>query len=285
MFGRFSSGMMKRFIVLCLLTFAGIAPLKAQYQEIGFTGGVSYYIGDLNPMRHFYGYRPTAGIYYRTNLTSRHAFKFNLNIGSFEASDANSKIPFNRNRNLSFRTTYQEIGTQFELNFFDYEIGAKDKLKRFTPYVFFGLSILHFDPKTNYQGNWIELQPLGTEGEGIKGYRKPYSLTTVILPFGAGVKWSVIGRFALGFEWGFRKTFTDYLDDVSGVYADPTLLTDQNGPLSATLADRSLTKLGKDGNNTGFQRGNPSRTDWYVYTGLSLSIRLGNTGIVCPHPY
>ena len=94
-------------------------------------------------------------------------------------------------------------------------------------------------------------------------------LTQIAIPFGIGVKMNVSKKVGLGLEWGPRKTFTDYLDDVSGTYPDP-LLHPFASIRSASLSDRSKHA----GNNINKQRGNPRTKDWYFFFGVTLSIKL-----------
>ena len=93
-----------------------------------------------------------------------------------------------------------------------------------------------------YNDGWVRLQPLNTEGQGLPGYAKPYSLISVAFPIGLGVRYKLNNSWDLGFEMGFRYTLTDYLDDAGGNYADPTDLTSQS-PLSASMANRTLEKF------------------------------------------
>ena len=129
------------------------------------------------------------------------------------------------------------------------------------------------NPKTNYNGQEVELRSLGTEGQGTsensKGY---YSLTQLCLPVGVGVKLSLGKVVGLNFEFGIRKSFADYLDDVgSESYADPAVLAAENGPLSAALSNRSGTPYGN--------RGNSSTKDWYVFSGMMITFRLGKPSV------
>ena len=100
-------------------------------------------------------------------------------------------------------------------------------------------------------------------------------------PFGAGLKANLFSVVALSLEWGMRKTYTDYLDDVSGVYVSPTVLADENGVLAARLADRSFEQEGQFNDNAGQQRGDPGRNDWYSFTTLTLSFRIGKKPTSC----
>ena len=142
--------------------------------------------------------------------------------------------------------------------------------------------MFRFNPQAEYNDRWIDLQPLGTEGQGIKGYEDRYKLTQISIPFGIGYKFNIWRNFAGAVEWGMRRTFTDYLDDVSTVYVETNKLSSNNGPLSAALADRSLEPLGPDGTNTSMQRGETNREDWYIFTGFMLTFKIGQAKIKCP---
>lgn len=237
--------------------------------EAGVFLGGSYYLGDLNPSKHFLQTKFAGGLIYRYNITPRWAFKVSALLGGLEASDAQSKA--NIDRNLSFRSYIFDFSTQIELNFLQYVTG--DKKHFISPYIFIGASLFNFNPKAQFDGKWYSLQSLGTEGQGttLPDTKKPYSLTSVAIPFGLGLKISPVKFLCLGLEWGIRKTFTDYIDDVSTVYADPVTLAAENGAIAAILADRSLT-LAED--RTGVKRGNARTKDWYVFTGLTVTFRI-----------
>jgi hypothetical protein len=127
------------------------------------------------------------------------------------------------------------------------------------------------NPKTEYDGSEIELQKLGTEGQGTSlSSRGPYSLTQLCIPLGVGFRCSLGEMTSLNFEFGLRKTFTDYLDDVRmDTYVDPTVIAAENGPYAGVLSNRSL-----DGSRYG-KRGSASTKDWYVITGVMLTFKLG----------
>ena len=269
---------MKRifFIVLLPLLFAFRSNAQEMYRsEVGAFIGGSYYLGDLNPNKHFFQTKFAGGIIYRYNITPRWAFKASALIGGLESSDAKSKA--NVERNLSFRSYIFDFSTQIEFNFLQYILG--DDKHFISPYIFVGASVFNFNPQANLNGTWYSLHGLGTEGQGttITGKKNPYSLTSIGIPFGLGVKISPAKFLSLGLEWGIRKTFTDYLDDVSTVYADPLILKAENGENAAALADRSLTP----GNHTDLQRGNPNTKDWYVFTGLTVCFRIKSKAAKC----
>lgn len=241
----------------------------------------TYYIGDLNPTSHIpKQISPGGGLIYRYNFSDRVAFKANVLYGRIYGRDSDSDDAWRENRNLSFRSDIFEVGGQIEINFLTYEIG--DDRRPSTPYLFAGIALFRFNPQAEYDDRWIDLQPLGTEGQGTKGFEDRYSLTQVSIPFGVGFKFNIWRNFAGAVEWGMRRTFTDYLDDVSTVYVETNTLSSNNGPLSAELADRSLEPLGPDGTNTSMQRGETNRQDWYIFTGFMLTFKIGQAQIKCP---
>ena len=115
-------------------------------------------------------------------------------------------------------------------------------------------------PEAEMNGQWT-LQPLGTEGQGPPGRKRMASNRMeqqgICMPFGFGFK-SNIGPFTtFNIDWGVRKTWTDYLDDISGMYADRAVLLQERGEVTAALADRSLQPEGGISNQGGLQRGDP----------------------------
>lgn len=270
---------MKQILVIATL-FIGLQA-SGQYHELGVMLGTASYIGDLNPNspvpRKF---APGGGLIYRYNFNDRIAFKGNVLYGRVYGDDAYADDAWRQNRNLSFRSDIFEFSGQIEVNFLTYEIG--DRNRPSTPYLFAGISIFRFKPQAEYNDRWIDLQPLGTEGQGLPGYDDPYKLTQVSIPFGVGFKFNIWRSFAGSVEWGLRRTFTDYIDDVSTVYVDAAELEEQNGPLSQIMADRSLEPMGPDGTNRGIQRGETNHEDWYIFTGIMLTYKIGKPRVKCP---
>jgi len=132
--------------------------------------------------------------------------------------------------------------------------------------------VFRMNPTTiDDNGNKVELRDLGTEGQGSPLNSKgKYSKMQLAIPLGVGAKFSLGKRASMSFEIGIRKTFTDYIDDIgSGSYVDPVLLAEANGPLSASLSNRSLSssRYGR--------RGNATTKDWYVFSGMMVSFSLG----------
>ncbi len=251
-----------------------------QSREFGIVAGTGYYIGDLNPYRHFGGDLSVgAGGMYRENISRRWSIKGQIFYGMIGASDADAPDEWRQIRNLSFRNEILEGSCTVELNYKDYQIGNPQL--RFSPYLFMGLGIFSHRPQAEFQGRWYELQPLGTEGQGTSEGDAPYALNGLVAPFGVGLKMNLFSILALSVEWGMRKTWTDYLDDVSGVYANPAVLADEAGPLTVALADRSLSLPEGLENRAGLERGDSGRNDWYNFTTVTLSIRLGKMPTTC----
>lgn len=271
--------MMKFCLILFFVPFAIFAQ-KANHRsksEVGFLVGGSNYLGDLNQFKPYYNTQLAAGLVYRYNLHSRISFRGNFTYGKLKANDADSKQAIYKNRNLNFETKIFELAGGLEFNYFPFQLGH-DRYKG-TAYVLAEVGIFHFNPMTEYNGDKIELQALGTEGQGssLSSYDY-YSLTQFSIPIGVGCKLSLGKKASLSLEYGIRKTFTDYIDDVgSNTYVDYTSLALENGPLSAELSNRSL-----NGSRHG-KRGTASTEDWYSFFGAMLTFRIGKPG-VCNHP-
>jgi hypothetical protein len=250
--------------------------------EIGVFLGGSYYIGDLNPTVHFGPQtKPAGGVVFRYNLNTRLSARANAFFGTIQADDALAKSAGQEQRNLDFKSPITELSAQLEFNFLDYAIG--NEKKKFSPYIFLGLGMFKFNPEANRNNTWVPLQPLGTEGQGLDGgaSRKKYKLLQVSIPFGVGIKTNLSKNIGLSIEWGMRKTFTDYLDDVSKTYYDPIKLGAARGATAAELSDRSI-HTDPNYSNVGRQRGNPTTKDWYSFAGIVLTLKLKEPRETCP---
>jgi hypothetical protein len=269
--------------LLILITFIGLGfTANAQYKEnteVGFIGGASYYLGDLNTT-HFNNSLPFGGIVIRKNIDRRFSYKAELlylNIAADDRVDATDTIAINRG--LHFRSSVFELSGQIEFNFLPFE--AVNALYTWTPFVYTGLSFFHFNPQAeNKDGLWVNLQELGTEGQGSTSFpeRKKYPLTQLAIPLGGGLKIAVNPSFNIILEYGVRKTFTDYLDDVSKTYP----LTNGGDISDITNATYEMS----DPNGThiaGDQRGNPDKKDWYSFVGITLSFKLNNQTKGCDY--
>ena len=259
-----------------------IMSAHGQTHEFGLLGGGGYYIGDLNPFKHYgKNTRMAAMALHRVNFNQRFSLKSHFAYTTLTAYDAHSNEEWRQNRNLHFKSPLIEVGSQFEINYFNYAIGLKEH--SISPYLFAGLTIFRFNPKGEIDDNWIDLQPLGTEGQGMEDKPRKYALTGLAVPFGFGLKANLGDFMSIGFEWGLRKTFTDYLDDVSTTYADNDELAAANGELAAHFGNQSLNAEDITYSTAGTQRGNSANKDYYVISGLFITVQVGGKN-KCPKP-
>lgn len=255
------------YIIALLFVFKGNAFSQAEKRhfrqhELGILLGGAYYIGDLNPAKHFYSPQPAGSIYYRFTPNYRYAFRTGLTYASVLGDDSQSDNQDQLQRNLNFKSKLYEFNIISEFNFLEYRI-SQDKY-RISTYLFLGLGVFNFNPQAQIGNEWYDLQPLRTEGQS-----KKYKRTQVNIPFGIGLKLNVSKNVGIGLEWGPRKLFTDYLDDVSGTYPN-TIANPLSSPLANKLSDRSKNA----GSNINEQRGNPRTKDWYYVFGVSLNFKL-----------
>ena len=262
---------------------------EQKHSEIGLLLGGLHYTGDLNQRFNIINYIGPGGtlFYQRNAVNDRFAWRTSLSAGRFSASDKDSKDPYLVNRNLSVRTFIAELSTQVVFNFFPYEIGGQTPglVFPFTPYLFFGAGFFYHQPMANLDGTWYNLRDMDTEGQASIVYKRkrawPVQFT---LPMGLGIKAAFAKKMSVGVEWGIRKIYTDYIDDVSSTYAAVSVIEKERGNIAASLSDRSLST--SDANNinanVGRQRGNPNRKDWYSFLGVTISWRIDDNKGKCP---
>lgn len=271
-----------RYCLPVLLFFvSGINVLAQQTfgekSELGFFVGGSYYTGDLNRMGHFRQVSMGGGAIYRYNVNPRLTLRTTAYVGQIQGDDAKSKNGFYQNRNLNFNSILAEGAFGVEFNYLTYITGRTIGQRYwFSAYMFTQLAGFYFNPKTEFEGNSYELQPLGTEGQGTSlSNEGNYSRFQVSMPLGLGFKMNLSKKVQFFVEYGIRLTFTDFLDDVSGTYVDPLELAAINGDVAAQLSDRSLNPMGTSGRNTGMRRGDGAYKDWYAFFGAGLTFKLG----------
>ncbi len=184
------------------------------------------------------------------------------------------------NRNLSFRSYITDVTLLAEIHpmyiFVDWP--AKDNPPpRYSPYLLGGIGYFSFNPQTKMGNRWIDLQPLHTEGQGFAEYpdRKNYKLNQFMIPMGAGVKYDLSPLMNLRAEFLYRKTFTDYIDDLSTEYVDPAIFYKylSGGKLNNALQlyDRQLEQhSGVNG-----KRGTKTNNDGYFTFALKFSVIIG----------
>ncbi len=262
---------MKQARLFLLITFACIQ-VNAQRLHLGIMGGISAYNGDLTetvmPGKLTNGVIGITGNYeLRDQVMIRAGLSYTVLGG---ADRYNTKADLLA-RNLSFETSLTElslVGEYYFRNLYSHKL---------SPYAFGGLAAFKFNPYAyDASGQRIFLKPLSTEGQGIAGYPKPYSLTQLALPFGGGIKYRINNNLRIGLELGFRKLFTDYLDDVSGYYASEADLLAAKGASSVDLSYRGDEINGGSFiyPDKGAQRGSPKYKDFYYFGVLHLTYRI-----------
>lgn len=266
------------FIFPIFLLFGSTATAQQDGWELGFWLGSSFYFGDLNTNYNLSLPGPAGGLLARYNFNKRTSIKFSANYGIVKGDDAVSKNIFERVRNLNFESAVLDGSLQLEFNFLPYQHGSKDEF--FTPYVFGGFSIFHYNPTAEFEGEKYNLRELGTEGQ-FQG--EEYFSVSAGLLYGLGFKVDLSYEWSLNIEIGARQLFTDYIDDVSTVYPNKEDLQQLRGDVAVELSDPSLiipgvneTKIGEEGK----QRGNSNNRDSYVMVGVGLVYYFGD--IRCP---
>ncbi len=273
------------FVLILLISFTSQAQ---QGWEVGGWVGASHYLGDLNTSYDLTHPKLAGGAIIRYNFNERLCLRFGANYGSVIADDKWSSNNFEKARNLNFKSHILEGLAQFEFNFLPYIHGSRDKF--YTPYLFGGFSIFSFKPlagqDTTGDGeydNWVELQPLGTEGQ-FQG--EEYFTVQPAFVYGFGFKIDLTVDWSVNVELSSRALFTDYLDDVSTRYPDMDDLESLRGPLAVEFSDRS-GELGPTGDagtfnigEFGRQRGNSQNNDMFAYLGVGIVYYFGS--IKCP---
>lgn len=255
--------MRKIFLYIIVFNLSLSAQTNFSSWEIGAFGGLSYYLGEVNN-NHFQPINYAYGPIVRYNYDQRLNFKFAFTRAEIAGDDSKSNSSFNRDRNFSFKSQISEVSAIAELNFFGFS-ALDPKSYIVAPYGYLGFAYAHHNPQASYNGILIGTSNLSTEGN-------TYSKHLFTIPMGMGIKIRM-NRFGLAVDWGIRKTFTDYLDDVSTFYLPP------NSTNSDVQKDLSNTTQYDDVSNK--KRGDQYTNDWYVFTGLTLFVNLTKKD-VCP---
>lgn len=259
---------------------------KAQDFELGLNLGMSQYQGDLGARTsediqkaRITGNKLAIGLMARKYFNPNWSFRGGVTFGSLSGDDnAQGENTDRERRNLSFKSTLLEFQVGVEWNIFKYIPGSEDH--RFTPYLFAGLGGFLFNPKGEFEGTKYNLQDVTFVRQEKNGTDATldYSKFQICLPMGVGLKYNISKLWTLGFEVGWRKTFTDYIDNVSGEYTgDAKSLLAQGKRTESFFTDRWGTDPNmapEDPNKKfrpGAQRGNPDELDSYYFAMFSIS--------------
>ena len=287
---------MKKFIILCGILISTSIIVQAQYNvhwskirhEVFFGAGSINFLGELGGANtigsHFvkdFDFKSSRWLFqggYSYKLSEGWAVRASLFYGRVFGNDQLTEEYHRNSRNLSFRSPIVELSATVDFSIVKERYGHRYDLRRVKGqsnkpnfYIFSGVSGVYFNPKANYtDGNWYELQPLGTEGQGIIATREKYQRVTLAIPAGIGLNYIIDRNFGIGFELGVRYTFTDYIDDVSNTYIDPALFTN---PIAAYFsygtADPDWIGIGP-----GQQRGQSQYNDAFMFLTLKVSYKI-----------
>jgi hypothetical protein len=286
---------MKKVLFLLVFSVVSLSAFAQQWKKtrreviIGF--GASNFLGDLGGADQIGTHlmkdlewsltRPMASGAFRYKLATNMAVKTSFTWCRVAGNDQLTLEPSRLNRNLSFRSDVFELSTVYEYSIIEEKLRGRysRRSKKFPVnfYVFAGLSTFYFNPKAQYQSQWVALKPLGTEGQGLPDGGKEYSLIQIAIPLGIGFKYPVNKEFSIGLEYCMRKTFTDYMDDVSTNYYDPDAIRSVRGDVAAYLSNPSTNEVIPGGTNPGEQRGNPNYDDAFLTAQLYISYKLTGT--------
>ncbi len=295
------------FVLVCLLTFASIRSHSQSVStpdgkfEIGMGLGPSFFLGDLGGIRgegrpfvkdvNFPFTKLLKGLYVNYYPAEWIGLRAAVNIGVLEAHDSiiNAKGGAEldrKERNLGFRSNLFEAYAALEIYptvFFEQFDGLFGK---FRPYGLIGFGMFRYNPQAQYiapngQRTWVDLHPLRLEGQGMAEYpdRKPYSLWQREIPMGFGAKYYIKDNMYIGLEILHRKTFTDYIDDVSTTYIDPALFDVYLTPQQATWARQLMYRENFYNPSVNRpiineQRGDPTENDAFFSGILRLGWRI-----------
>ncbi len=225
---------LRHLLTLCTLLALPLGAVQAQFKyankfwEAGINLGVSSYSGELSTIVSPKHLHFTGGAFVRFHPSRFIGLRLQGMYGTLSGDDVDSKDQINQVRNLSFKSHILDIGLNADFFILGYN---PEKSNMFSPYVSIGLSVFNYNPKArhfdpNFLNEWIELQPLNTEGQGSIPGRSPYSLTQVSVPLSIGMMYAVHSHINIGVDVGYRLTFTDYIDDV-GLYYPVDVVSQQ----------------------------------------------------------
>ena len=287
-----------------LLVFILVLSFQNAYsQNHEITGGIgySYYFGDLNTKHSAQAvalvgdfmdvnnFKMSYSLGYRYNFKNRFSIGLNfyhLYISGYDSdnSDAADALPRKR-RNLSFQSAVNEGFVDFRIEPFRTEKRwAKDKAL-LSPYLGAGIGLMSFNPKTfTSSGEEVELQPLGTEGQGLAGYGDKYSRLQPVVPISLGLKFIPKSRiFAISVDMNYNHTFTDYLDDVSTTYANPADFQNAyqiSDPAKYALVTELSDRRPPEFVNSPDIRGNKDNNDYFFTGQIKFSYFIGSSSNV-----
>lgn len=271
---------------------------KKTRNELFVNAGASQFLGDLGGLNkqgtdysiadlEYSLTKPSMAFGYRHKFTKHFSTSACFNYLMISGDDKLTTDIYRNNRNLNFKSNIFELTVRGELSLYKKgsighiydlkKVGRTIKQKKIHEYVFFtGIGAFYFNPKGKdaITNQWIALRPLHTEGEGLAGGPKEYSQVSICIPIGLKYKLLIDNVWSVGIELCYRKTFTDYIDDVSTVYYNPTLLQNAYGNKALQMSDPSLGNIPgatlPNADGSGAQRGDKQKDSY-----LTLQISVG----------
>jgi len=240
----------------------------AQNFYLTFKAGLANYQGELQASSITFSQAKFLGsIGLRYDITEHFSARSALTLSSLQGDDKKGTTAM-KARNLNFQTSLFDLELAGQYNIFSLN------QKWWTPYVFAGLSLYHYNPYTKtVSGAKTYLSKLGTEGQGFVPGSKSYSLMQAGIPLGIGFDYAINEDLRIGLEFTYHKLFTDYLDDVSTTYVDQAALLHAKGQTAVDLAWRGYEVGTGSYPPGGTLRGNSRDKDaWYSF-GLTVTCR------------
>lgn len=278
--------MLKSYLtIIAIVIFLVPSIIKGQEYEVGISGGVTGYMGDLNSTNPFYFKNLGGGVLGRYNMNPTWFIQLDMNYLFLTGRDYDFNNQFQRTRNLSFNNEVKEISLKAGFNFFKYSAGRR--LNKYTPYILGGVSLLMHDPYLNYSRTKIHLQKMKLE---IDENQEPvkYSNLAVAIPMVIGFKYNITGSWTLGAEINYRVILNDQIDNVSKYYAyempqdiqspsNSILIGNSNQPFSQADWEYLVDPSNKLQQNKTTARGDGKKFDSIATAGINLTYTFINS--------
>ncbi len=241
---------------------------------------------------------------YGYKFAERWALRTGVYYGRVFGSDKFTPENARNGRNLTFRSPIIELSEVVEFSLvrenyvqrynFKHSKGARKTQPNL--YIFAGVGGFFFNPRAQYlptvqdeygnvvldaegnavqntenehYGDWYSLQTLGTEGQGIIPTREKYHRVQVSFPIGVGMNYPLNRSWGIGFDFGFRYTITDYIDDVSNTYVSPDIYDDDIARYFSNPGSKYSVGCGE-------QRGDNAWNDAYMFLTIKATYKIGS---------
>jgi len=282
--------MLKKIFFLSAISLLSVASFAQYYWDFGLMLGGANYLGEIGGKekirRDFIldmkipSTRLDMGAFVRYKFLPSLSGKLTLQRVSIHGADRLSTNPHRRGRNIEFKNNIIELGLIAEYYLYTVnDVGRTGRYRNdFRSYIWGGGALYYHNPKGLYNGQWYDLRPLMTEGQA-----KPYAKFGFAIPLGVGFYYTVDRKHKIGWEIGWRTTFSDYLDDASTTFPK----TPPSDPIAAALSNPSnqaiINQIRQENDipadkgptlytyRPGAKRGDPEHKDAYLVTSINYS--------------